>query len=180
MNRLITYFKEFEAKMATMPEWFTALFGGSLWDLIAQNLLQLLIFGVIGWTVATWFERRHYKEMEEREAVLGDITLNTSKSINADSGDDAMFLMGSVVISHDYFRTLIIFIKKLIGGNIGAYERLVHRARREAIIRLKEEAHMRGLNKIINIRFGSVLVGPKFLTAIEMVAYGTGIKTTAN
>ena len=180
MNWLTTKAKEFDAELADMPEWFSDIFGGSLWDMIVQNTLQFSIIAIVGWAVATWFERRHFREMDEREVVLDDITLSTLKNVNSGISDEVMLLTGSVVISHDYFRTLLIIIKKIIGGNIFAYERLINRARREAIIRLKEEARVQGMNKIINIRFGSALVGPKFLTAIEMVAYGTGVKTTGN
>ncbi|MGY8986795.1 MAG: YbjQ family protein, partial [Sphingomonadales bacterium] len=63
-----------------------------------------------------------------------------------------------------------------VGGNIKAYERLIQRARREALIRLKEESNIRGFNKIINVKFGNCQVSGKFLSAVEVVAYGTAIK----
>ena len=86
-------------------------------------------------------------------------------------------LIGSVVVAHDYFRTLLIFFRKIIGGNIRPYERLVQRGRREALIRLKEEADLRGIDKVVNVRFTTSTVSGRFLHAIEMVAYGTGVKT---
>lgn len=177
MQSASDFFTEFEESMAKMPEWFQWIFGGTnVWDMILNNGLQVLGVGAIGWVVATLFERQHFKEMDEREKVLGDITLSTTK-INKDSVEGVgMLLMGTCVVAHDFFRTIVITFRKLVGGNIKPYERLVHRGRREALIRLKEEAHLRGFNKIINIRFGGSHVSGKFLSAVEMVAYGTAVK----
>jgi uncharacterized protein YbjQ (UPF0145 family) len=85
-------------------------------------------------------------------------------------------IIGSVVVSHDFFRTLLIQIRKIIGGNIINYERLLQRGRREAFIRMQEEAKIRGFKKIINVRFGSSHIAGRFLPAIELTAYGTGVK----
>jgi uncharacterized protein YbjQ (UPF0145 family) len=81
------------------------------------------------------------------------------------------------VIAHGYFRALTIAIRKLIGGNIQPYGHLVTRGRREALIRLREEASLRKLDTVINVRFTSSVVSGKFLSAVELVAYGTGVKT---
>ena len=80
-------------------------------------------------------------------------------------------------MAHDYFRTLIITFKSLVGGNIQPYERLVQRGRREALIRLKEEADLLGLDKLVNVRFITSSISGRFLHALEMVAYGTGVRT---
>jgi len=42
---------------------------------------------------------------------------------------------------------------------------------------LKEEAEIRGIDKIINVRFTTSSVAGRFLHAIEMVAYGTGVRS---
>ena len=72
---------------------------------------------------------------------------------------------------------LIIFFRRVVGGNIQPYERLVERGRREALIRLKEEAELRGIDKVINVRFTTNAITGRFLHAIEMVAYGTGVRS---
>jgi len=179
MDWIITSLEEFDNAISKFPEWLVALAGGStFWDIIVSNGLQVGVVGIIGWLVATWFERQHLKSMDEREVKLEDITLNTLDKSSENIEGDTRLLIGSIVISHDYFRTLIIIMKKLIGGNVRAYERLTLRGRREAIIRLKEDARRHGFNKIINIRFGGTQVAPKFITAVEIVAYGTGIRVS--
>ena len=170
--------REFEQGMARTPEWFQDWFGGNtLWDMLLSNGLQVIGIGLAGWLLASWFERRHLRSLSAREAPLQHIRINTSKHLPACEPEACTLLIGSVVVAHDYFRTLIIVIRRFIGGNISPYERLVQRGRREALIRLKEEADLRGIDKVINIRFGTTAVSGRFLHAIEMVAYGTGIRT---
>jgi uncharacterized protein YbjQ (UPF0145 family) len=148
----------------------------SIWNMVVANGLQVVSVGVVGWLIATWFERRHFKSMAEREIPLQGISVNTSKRISSCEPEGVTLLIGSVVVAHDYFRTLIIFFRKVVGGNIKPYQRLVDRGRREALIRLKEEAELRGIDKIVNVRFTTSTVAGRFLHAIEMVAYGTGVK----
>ena len=151
--------------------------GGSLFEILFSNGLQVLSVGVIGWLIAAWFERRHLRSMDAREMPLSEISINTSKQAHGCEPEGCTLLIGSVVVAHDYFRTLIIFIRRLIGGNIRPYERLVQRGRREALIRLKEEAELRAIDKVINVRFTTTAISGRFLHAVEMMAYGTGIKT---
>jgi uncharacterized protein YbjQ (UPF0145 family) len=169
---------EIDRILHKMPwDWLDDYSAISIWDMVVANGLQVVSVGVLGWLLATWFERRHLRAMDEREIPLQKISVNTSKRIVACEPEGVTLLIGSVVVAHDYFRTLIIFFRSIVGGNIEPYERLVQRGRREALIRLKEEAELRGIDKIINVRFTTNSISGRFLHAIEMVAYGTGVKT---
>lgn len=170
--------REFMQGMAGTPEWFQSLFGGdSFWGMMLSNSLQVFGIGLAGWLLATWFERRHLRSLSTRETPLQSISVNNLKTLPPCEAEASTLLIGSVVVAHDYFRTIVITIRRLIGGNIKHYERLVQRGRREALIRLKEEADLRGLDMLINVRFGTSTISGRFLHAIEMVAYGTGIKS---
>jgi uncharacterized protein YbjQ (UPF0145 family) len=167
-----------EKALSESPEWAQYLMGaGNFWEILLANGSQVIGVGLAGWLLATWFERRHLKSMSLRETPLQNISLNTLKQVPNCAPEACTLLIGSVVVAHDYFRTLIIILRRLIGGNISPYERLVQRGRREALIRLKEEAGTRGIDKIINVRFTTSAISGKFLHAIELVAYGTGVKT---
>ena len=178
MSKAEQVIRDFDLKLGKAPEWFLDLFGGNnLWDMLVSNSLQVVGLGLAGWLIAGWFERRHIRSMSAREIPLQSISINTFKHHPPCEPETCTLLIGSVVVAHDYFRTLIITIRRLIGGNIKPYERLVQRGRREALIRLKEEADLRGIDKLINIRFSTTSISGRFLHAIEMVAYGTGIRT---
>lgn len=170
--------REFLLGMAHHDNWFAyPSAGDTLWDVLVANGLQLVTIGVIGWLVATWMERRHLKSLDAREAPLQHISVVTRKKPPACEPEACALLIGSVVMAHDYFRTLVIAIRRLIGGNVKAYERLLQRGRREALIRLKEEADLRGLDQVVNVRFGTSATAGRFLHTLEIVAYGTGVRT---
>ena len=178
MSKISEAIEEFAQAMGRAPDWFQEVFGGSsMTEMLIYNGIQVIGIGLAGWLLATWFEHRHFKSMDQREIPLGDISTTTAKHPPPGEPQGAALLIGSVVVAHDYFRTVVIFFRRLIGGNIRPYERLVERGRREALIRLKEEADLRQCDKIINVRFATTAVSGRFLHAIEMVAYGTGVRT---
>ncbi|UTW56248.1 YbjQ family protein [Kordiimonas sp. SCSIO 12610] len=171
-------FLEWKQEMyANMPDWLVDLFfaGSSYTDMMARNFLQTFLVALAGWSLATYMEHRHNKKMSAREAELQDVIITTAKRAGPEM-TQAMMVTGSVVVCHDFFRTLFIKLRQIIGGNIVHYERLLVRGRREAFIRMQEEAKLRGFNKIINVRFGSSHIAGRFLPAIELTAYGTGVR----
>jgi uncharacterized protein YbjQ (UPF0145 family) len=169
---------ELNRTLARAPAWFHDVFGsGTFFEVVIGNGLQVFGVGLAGWLVAFWLERRHIQSMNRREIPLNNIAINNLKTCQSSEPQAATLLIGSVVVAHDYFRTLIIFFRKLVGGNIRHYERLVDRGRREALIRLKEEADLCGIDRVINVRFTATAISGRFLHAIELVAYGTGIQS---
>ena len=108
--------------------------------------------------------------------AVNDALLNRARE-NAD------YLDSLFVISNDAFKKLVAQIYNIFGGRIGVYETLFDRARREAIIRMKEQARMFGANMIVNTRFetsrlGAVNSGNKGLGIFEVLAYGTAVKVS--
>lgn len=177
MSNADKFLNDYQRALSYAPEWAQDLLGGAtVWDIIGTNGLQTLAIAVVGWTIATLLERRHVAYMNKREKLLEDIKVSTNKEAG-DGAETGILIYGSVVVAHDFFRTLVIQFRKIIGGNIKAYERLVARGRREAFIRMREDARLRGFDSVINVRFAGSRVSGRFLSAVEMVAYGTGIKT---
>ncbi len=52
--------------------------------------------------------------------------------------------MGSVVIATDYFKVFAAGLRNLFGGEMKTYRTLMGRARREAIVRMLEQAQELG------------------------------------
>lgn len=177
MNQLEELNQQVNALLANAPDWLKSWVGDSSFtDLLLNSSWQAIGIGALGWLVATLLERRHNAQMTAREKLLTGVKVSTTKRAGLGAQEGVM-ITGSVVIAHDFFRTLVIAFRKLIGGNIKPYERLVVRGRREAFIRLREEALLRGFDRVVNVRFGSALVAGRFLSAVEMVVYGTGVKS---
>ena len=161
-----------------------------LWDIIwnfidssmvltflAENLIWPATLVVIGWVGGFFIERRHMASLIVREEEFAPIRVSMERRppaglIHADS----VMVTASVVLSKGMFEALRIAIRKLFGGNLLGYERLVARARREAILRLKEAARERGASLVVNLRMTTTRITATGLPAVEILAYGTAIK----
>jgi len=80
----------------------------------------------------------------------------------------------NVVISHDYFKYILANIQNFFGGRLTSYESVVERARREAMLRLKQEADRIGANHIMGVRMSTTELGMQG-GMVEVFAYGTAI-----
>jgi len=86
---------------------------------------------------------------------------------------------GSAVVATDYFKVFASSLQNLFGGEMREYETLVTRARREALVRMLDEAHRKGANAIYNVRLETSTVGgqqQKKSGGVEVLAYGTALK----
>ena len=86
---------------------------------------------------------------------------------------------GSVVISIDYFKRFLSSLQFLIGGNVTAYESLLDRGRREAILRMKmqmPEADIILASRIETSTIGGSANAKNSLGSIEVLAYGTAVR----
>ncbi|CAM5220825.1 hypothetical protein ALON55S_03865 [Alishewanella longhuensis] len=90
--------------------------------------------------------------------------------------DKAELVCGSVVISIDYFKRLLAMLRSIVGGPVASYETLLDRARREALLRMKEQCT--GAVQIINIRVETSSIhnaAGNGIGSVELLAYGTAI-----
>lgn len=134
---------------------------------------------VSGYLFGQFFERKHYRSILEREKNTLHVPLLTLKATpSALKRCDAALVTGSVVVSVDYFKRFLAGLRAIVGGRVKSYESLVDRARREAILRMKEQAIGRGAVVVTNVRIetSSISKGQgKAIGSIEVLAYGTAI-----
>ena len=64
-------------------------------------------------------------------------------------------------------------LKSIVGGEIGAYTKLLSDSRIEAVERMKQAAAAKGANAIIAMRFDTGDIGQSMN---EVAAYGTAVK----
>lgn len=151
-----------------------------------MGFLELIIFLVLlalGYFVGRWQERRHYASIREREAKYANILAFAVRyPPDVVTPQDCRLVAGSVVISSDYFKQFVAGLRTLIGGRLTTYESLLDRARREATLRMKEQAQRFGSTLVINVKVESTTVSGgarKGLPAMEVMAYGTALKPAA-
>ncbi len=143
---------------------------------------DLIVFGVllvIGFVFGQIAERRHYRAIRNREAKLRNLLLvQTRFPPMFTSPPRTQLVTGNVVISVDYFKVFVAGLKSLIGGRMTPYESLIDRARREAILRMKEQARELGATMIFNSKFElvSLYKGTRnTIQSVEGLAYGTAM-----
>lgn len=138
-------------------------------------------FIVFTYLVGAFLERRHYASIRRREDAFGDYPVTTFQPLPEDwRVRDGQLVNGSVVISLDYFKRIIAGLRGLIGGRVKTYEPLLDRARREAVLRMLEQARDGGFDAVINVRLQTSRLanarGDGNGTAgIEMLAFGTAV-----
>ncbi|MCA9400595.1 MAG: YbjQ family protein [Candidatus Omnitrophica bacterium] len=149
-----------------------------------RELFNLLVF--FGFIIATYFigkriEQNHYLRIAQKEEELLHIPSVTAQKCYEDYQiEDSFIVSGNVVISGDYFRMILAGLLKFFGGRIVGYESLIDRARREAVIRMKQEAKDRGAHAVINTRFETSkldsMMNQNSTGMFEILVYGTALK----
>jgi uncharacterized protein YbjQ (UPF0145 family) len=143
------------------------------------NLWIILALMVLGYVSGTWVEKRHYRSILKRETELLTLPAVTLKAVDyaPEAIAESRMVTGSAVISIDYFKRFLAGLRNIFGGTVKSYESLIDRARREALLRMKEKA--RGADVILNVRIETASIGRnahrKGVGCLEAVAYGTAV-----
>ena len=103
------------------------------------------------------------------------IDYRTESSANASYGAASQTSFNSGGMTYDQ---TVVGLDVSRGIDIGAYEPLLDRARREALLRMKADA--RGADAIINVRFETSAINGsernRSVAGVEMFAYGTALR----
>jgi uncharacterized protein YbjQ (UPF0145 family) len=135
----------------------------------------------IWYKIGKHFENKHYDSIRQREERLINLAFTPSDTIDAERRIEAMGLVtGQVVIGSDPFKRYIANLVNLVGGRISVFEAPLDRARREAILRMKEQAVSLKADEVINFRIETMSIcggkSDKPLGIVEVFAYGTAVR----
>jgi len=144
------------------------------------DLLLFVVLLALGYGIGRMNEQRHYRSIRQRERELaGVLAFGIRFPPDPKTPRDCVLVTGSVVVSSDYFKQFVAGLRTLIGGRMAAYESLLDRARREAMLRMKADAVRHGASLILNVKVESTNVGGGMrggVPAMEVFAYGTALK----
>lgn len=136
-----------------------------------MDLTLFIILIAVAYFIGSTVEKRHFKSIREREQTWLNIPM-----VNQDFIPDAAdvqrveLVSGSVVVSADYFKKTLSTMLSLIGGNIAVAESVLDRARREAVLRMREQAP--DANMVVQMRIQTCELMP---WQVEAIAYGTAV-----
>lgn len=122
----------------------------------------LLFFFLIlfaGYIFGKWNEDKHLQDLALREKRLGKMPERNTGKKEVFTNVQGVLVSGSVVVAQDAFKAFIAGIVAIFGGRIKAYETLMERARREAVLRAKEQAKVLGATELVHVRIDTASVG---------------------
>ncbi|MEM6330001.1 MAG: heavy metal-binding domain-containing protein [Planctomycetota bacterium] len=133
--------------------------------LLFQLGAVLLLLG-LGFFVGGYVESRHFKRLDAREAEAEGFLVTQLKSIPGGAGSAAastrlppQIFMAEAVIASDYLKTFLSGVRKFFGGEMRSYQTLLERARREALMRIVEQARDAGYDAAYNLRYETADIG---------------------
>lgn len=148
---------------------------------MGELFIQLIPFVlvIIGFVTGKYIEMKHLRNLAVRESALRDLSRCNLRTLPAGLKAEKSFLVtGSAVIATDYFKVFAAGLRGLFGGEMKTYRSLMSRARREAMVRMLEEAKADGAGSVWNIRFEtSTIQGKRRAGGVEVLAYGTAVRT---
>ena len=142
------------------------------------NYAPILLLIVVGWFFGRRNEHKHLKSLAREEAALKHITVSSERFYQPilTANTQGALVLGSVVIAQDYFKMALAKLLNFFGKNLTTYETLLDRARREALLRLRQEAAAQGYDAVYGLRFEVTTLNPMG-TMVEAIAYGTAVKS---
>lgn len=141
--------------------------------------IALLVFAYL---IGSLIERRHFANIRKRESALRGFPLTTFERLPERwRVSNAGLVSGSIVVSLDYFKRVIAGLRAIVGGRVKTYEPLLERARREALLRMAENARRAGYDAVVNVRLetsrlANAAGNGNGTAGVEMLAFGTAVK----
>ena len=144
------------------------------------QVVPVAVLLVLGFVVGRWRERSHYQSLIQREAEFRDIGVVNLKTVpHPEQVDRAELVCGDAVMATDYFKGFAARLRNIVGGELKSYETLMERARREATLRVLEQARKIGATEVWNIRYETSNIRSASrqnpAVSVEVFAFGTAI-----
>jgi len=142
------------------------------------DLILFLVLLTLGYGVGQYAERRHYRSRLEREARLNALPAIASRYPPIEPHYGQSLVIGSTVVSVDYFKRFLAALRNLFGGRVTSYESLLDRARRESLLRMKQQAADLGAAMVFNVKYETASISKgrgNTIGSIEVLAYGTAL-----
>jgi len=124
---------------------------------------------------------KHYASIEQREEKYKYITVISDKDLKCAKNNQSewVLIIEGTVVALDAFKKFLAGLINIVWGRVRAYESLVDRARREAVLKVKQAAAQSGYNVIANLRIETSSISKSTkntVWAVEAIAYATWVR----
>jgi len=152
------------------------------WQSAVLNWLLLTVLPVFAlWVAARVIAWRHGRRLDRAEAAPGRPRLRSTARAPAGYAAPAL-VTGAAVVSHAGVRSLPLLWRAIVGGRIAVLNRMIIRARREALLRLEAAAADLGADLVVNVRLSSHGVTDRSgnIRGVEILACGTALRSRSD
>ena len=148
--------------------------------ILSVGLSLLVTVGplLFSWIFGNIYQKKKQEELGVRVKAFGTDNLTTLKSPPTQVSASGL-LTANIIMSVSWWQKLVGGIKTVFGGQVQTWDGILAWARKEAMQRLREQARAGGFDNVINVRLetSEIQSSKGRNTAVEILAYGTGIKT---
>lgn len=129
--------------------------------LLCIQVLPFVVLICLGLFVGRYREKAHFRDLDLREAAASDMLVTDIKTFPGGCASDLTPTMcvAEVTIATDYLKNFLASLRNIFGGEVRSYRTLMERARREAMLRVVEEAREKGYDAVCNMRFETADIG---------------------
>ena len=143
-----------------------------------DQFIYLIVLLLLGYVFGKIAEVRHYKSIKEREArALNTPAVTYEDSIDSRTVASSSLVASSICVSVDYYKRFMSGFRMFFGGELRSYASLIDRGRREAILRMREQAPQADAFLNVRLETSSIAQGHGDQVAcVEILAYATAIQ----
>ena len=142
-----------------------------------ESLIIFLLLLILGFIVGKRNESSHYASIHKRELDKLTIPVVNFDYLPEDRPvKEFQLATGSVVVSVDYYKRFLAGLRHFFGGEIASYVSLIDRARREAVLRMKESCPQADIFLNLRVETSGISRGKKkSVGCVEALAYATAV-----
>ncbi len=148
---------------------------GVVWLFVFLPFLLITFPWLLLWAISAWRERAHMQSILLREEAFSYMHV-TNVRTPPPGATHPVLVTGSVVVAADAWKTFLAGFRKVFGGRMHSLETVVERARREAVLRMLENASRLDANGVVNVRLDTASIGMGQALMVEVMASGTAIR----
>jgi len=149
------------------------------------SLLPILL-PFLSWAIGRWYQGRLMDALVLNEKQNGmmlqnDQHLSTSSSMTTMAATSSTLLHVSICVGPSMGQIFFMWFKSLFGGRLYSYDVVLDYGRREALLRLNQQAKALGCSSMVNIRIETSTVSfaknnQNKTSSVEFLAFATGIR----
>ena len=153
---------------------------------ILGPILLSLLFPFLSWAIGRWYQDRLMSalllnEKQQGNMLQSDQHLSTQSLMTTIAAESSTLLHVSICVGPSMGQIFFMWFKSIFGGRLHSYDVVLDYGRREALLRLNQQAKNLGCSSVVNIRIETSTVSfakndKSNTSSVEFLAFATGIR----